>query len=146
MCLGSQYFFIKNGTLFKTQQKVEGLLQNVEIEMPSKKQLLYGMAEIFKALGDVRRLQILYMLQGREYPVSHIAKSISDVTRGAISQHLKVLKRTKLVKFRNEQTKHFYCLDPKPFQSVQRLISQLNKNDSWPEKAQNQIYQNIKKP
>ncbi|MBL4796000.1 MAG: winged helix-turn-helix transcriptional regulator [Oleispira sp.] len=114
--------------------------------MPSKKQLLYGMVEIFKALGDIRRLQILYMLQGREYSVSHIAKFIPDVTRGAISQHLQVLKRTKLVKRRNEQTKHFYRLDPKPLQIVQHLIYQLNKNDSWPEKAQNQVYQNIKKP
>lgn len=91
--------------------------------MPSKKQLLYGMAEIFKALGDIRRLQILYMLQGREYPVNHISKSIPGITRAAISQHLQVLKKTKLVKCRNEQTKHIYCLNPKSLQAVQRLIS-----------------------
>lgn len=56
-------------------------------------------ADVFKALGDPTRLKIVMMLssEGRMLCVNAIARELG-ISPSAVSQHLKILKQTKLVK------------------------------------------------
>ena len=62
---------------------------------------LYDLAELFKIFGDSTRIKILYALLEGELCVCDIAK-LMEVTQSAVSHQLRVLKSSKLVKFRRE--------------------------------------------
>ena len=71
-------------------------------------EVLYDLAELFKIFGDSTRVKILYaLLEAEELCVCDIA-SLMDVTQSAVSHQLRVLKNSKLVKFRKEG-KTVYC-------------------------------------
>lgn len=81
---------------------VKGLLPPDEI--------LYDLAELFKIFGDSTRVKILYsLLEERELCVCDIA-GLMEVTQSAVSHQLRVLKNSKLVKFRREGKTVFYSL------------------------------------
>jgi DNA-binding transcriptional ArsR family regulator len=63
--------------------------------------LLERQAEICKALGHVKRLQIVYLLQDREMAAGEIAAAL-DTTAANVSQHLNALKQAGLVASRRE--------------------------------------------
>lgn len=52
--------------------------------------------QIFKALGDETRLKILIILSRRRICAKGIAKHL-DISEGAVSQHIKVLKETGII-------------------------------------------------
>ena len=60
--------------------------------------------EVFEAMAQPKRREILRLLSGRELSAGEIASRFS-VTQPAISQHLKVLKEVGLVSERREGTK-----------------------------------------
>src|SRR3979411_2751997 len=60
--------------------------------------------EVFEAMAQPKRREILRLLSGRELSAGEIASRFS-VTQPAISQHLKVLKDVGLVSERREGTK-----------------------------------------
>ena len=70
---------------------------------------LYDLAELFKIFGDSTRVKILYALLESELCVCDIAK-LMDVSQSAVSHQLRVLKASKLVKFRREGKTIFYSL------------------------------------
>ena len=71
-------------------------------------EVLYDLAELFKIFGDSTRVKILYaLLEAEELCVCDIA-SLMDVTQSAVSHQLRVLKSSKLVKFRRERR----CITP----------------------------------
>lgn len=70
---------------------------------------LYDLAELFKIFGDSTRVKILYALLESELCVCDIAK-LMDVSQSAVSHQLRVLKASKLVKFRREGKAIFYSL------------------------------------
>lgn len=70
---------------------------------------LYGLADLFKVFGDPTRIRILYALSAGELCVCDIA-SVLSMTQSAISHQLRVLKQTKLVKFRREGKTVYYSL------------------------------------
>lgn len=82
-------------------ERVRGLLPRDET--------LYDLAELFKIFGDSTRVKILYALLESELCVCDIAK-LMDVTQSAVSHQLRVLKASKLVKFRREGKTIFYSL------------------------------------
>lgn len=73
-------------------------------------EVLYGLAEIFKVLGDYTRVRILQALSMDEHCVCDLA-ALLEITESAVSHQLRLLRAAKLVKFRKEGKIVFYCLD-----------------------------------
>ncbi len=93
-------------------ERVRGLLPRDET--------LYDLAELFKIFGDSTRVKILYALLEGELCVCDIAK-LMEVTQSAVSHQLRVLKTSKLVKFRREGKTVYYSLAD---EHVTRILSQ----------------------
>jgi DNA-binding transcriptional ArsR family regulator len=78
----------------------------------------YAHAErVLDALGDPTRRAVFFRLRGRSRSVGDIAEGL-NVTRSAVSQHLKVLKDARLVTARAEGTRRLYAVDPRGIESV----------------------------
>lgn len=71
--------------------------------------LLFDLAELFKVFGDSTRIKILHSLLDTEMNVTEIAENLK-MTQPAISQQLRVLKSSGLVKFRREGKSLIYFL------------------------------------
>ncbi len=76
--------------------------------MPEE-ELLYDLAELYKIFGDSTRIRILYTLFEKEMCVNDIAERLS-MTMSAISHQLRILKHSRLVKYRREGKTVFYAL------------------------------------
>jgi DNA-binding transcriptional ArsR family regulator len=61
-----------------------------------------------KALAEPRRREIVRVLWTRELAATDIASCFPDVTRSAISQHLGVLRESRLVIERRDGTRRLY--------------------------------------
>lgn len=81
-------------------------------------------AEIFKALGDVHRLNILKLLRDQEMCGCEIFNKIA-LSQPAISHHLKILRQANLVKSIKEGKMVFYRLDDSGVNMAQQLLSDL---------------------
>lgn len=93
-------------------ERVRGLLPQDEV--------LYDLAELFKIFGDSTRVKILYALLESELCVCDIAR-LMEVSQSAVSHQLRVLKASKLVKFRREGKTIYYSLSD---DHVTRILSQ----------------------
>ncbi len=78
-------------------------------EMMPKDEDLYDLAELYKVFGDSTRIKILYALFEAEMCVCDISRLL-NMTVSAISHQLRVLKQSRLVKFRREGKTVFYSL------------------------------------
>ena len=72
-------------------------------------EILYDLAELFKVFGDTTRIRILYALFEAELCVCDIARLLG-MSQSAISHQLRILKGSKLVKYRREGKTVFYSL------------------------------------
>ena len=72
-------------------------------------EVLYDLAELFKIFGDSTRIKILYALLESELCVCDLA-GVLGLTQSAVSHQLRVLKGSKLVKFRRDGKTVFYSL------------------------------------
>ena len=84
------------------------LISSVNQDMPDE-EMLYDLAELFRIFGDSTRIKILYVLFEAEMCVCDIAELL-HMTQSAISHQLRVLKQSKLVKFRREGKTIYYSL------------------------------------
>lgn len=82
--------------------------RNLDEIMPNE-ELLYDLADLFKIFGDTTRIKILYALRESEMCVSAIAELL-NMNQSAVSHQLKILKQSKLVKFRRDGKTVFYSL------------------------------------
>ena len=73
-------------------------------------EVLYDLAELFRVFGDTTRIKILYALFENELCVNDIAQCL-NTTPSAVSHQLRILKSSKLVRFRREGKTVFYALD-----------------------------------
>ena len=95
-------------------------IRQVREKLP-REEVLYDLAELFKIFGDSTRVKILYaLLEVEELCVCDIA-GLMDVTQSAVSHQLRVLKNSKLVKFRREGKTVYYSLADG---HVARILSQ----------------------
>ena len=69
-----------------------------------------SLTNIFKALSDPTRARIIYILSQSSLCVCDIS-TILDMTQSSISHHLRVLRDTKLVKFKREGKLVVYSID-----------------------------------
>ena len=83
-------------------------LSKIEADMPDE-EMLYDLAELYKIFGDSTRIKILYALFEAELCVYDIARLLK-MTQSAISHQLRILKQSKLVKFRRDGKTVYYSL------------------------------------
>ena len=86
----------------------DDVVSRVMHDMPAE-ETLYDLAELYKVFGDTTRIKILYALFEAELCVCDIAQLLS-MSQSAISHQLRVLKQSRLVKFRREGKTVFYSL------------------------------------
>ena len=89
------------------------------LETQPEDEYLYDLAELFKVFGDTTRIKILYALLESELCVGDIAQ-ILGLSQSAVSHQLRILKDSKLVKFRRNGKIIFYSLDD---EHVRNMIS-----------------------
>ncbi len=86
---------------------------------------------VFSALADENRRKILVMLSKESMHVNAIAGKFR-ISRPAVSKHLKILDRSKLITFKKEGRERYYSLNPKPIRSVFEWLKFYDK--FWDEK------------
>ncbi len=70
-------------------------------------------ADLFKALGDVTRMNIIALLASGErekVSVTELAKAMG-ITQPAASQHLRILKNVRIVRARKEGNRIYYAFN-----------------------------------
>jgi len=77
--------------------------------------------DAFAALAEPRRREILRLVSVAELSVGDIARRF-DVTRPAISQHLRVMKEAGLVTERRDGTKRFYRAKPETIAELRAYL------------------------
>ena len=80
--------------------------------------------EVFKALSDPTRRQILKLLQRGSRSAGELAESF-DITKGSLSHHFSVLKGAELVRTRREGQQIIYSLNTSVFEDVAALVLEL---------------------
>lgn len=85
-------------------------------ELPDD-EVLYDLAELFRVFGDSTRIKILYALFESELCVGDIARLL-NLTQSSVSHQLRLLKASKLVKFRREGKAVYYSLDDDHVRSI----------------------------
>jgi DNA-binding transcriptional ArsR family regulator len=73
------------------------------------------------ALGDATRRRVFLRLRNGTRSVREIAGGM-NVSRPAVSQHLKVLKAARLVLVRSEGTRRLYAIDPGGLEAMRRWL------------------------
>ena len=75
----------------------------------------------FRAFADPTRRAVLRYLLGRPHTVNELADYF-DVTRPAISKHLRVLRRARVVQERRDGRNRIYELDPDGLRAVREYF------------------------
>lgn len=90
---------------------------NVIKEKMLDEEVFYEISDLFKLFSDSTRIKILWALSIKELCVCDIADSLG-MTQSAISHQLRLLKQSKLVKFRKEGKIVYYSLDDEHVHSI----------------------------
>jgi len=91
------------------------------------------MAQIFKALGDETRLEILVALVGKEMCVCDILDAFR-LSQPAISHHLKVLKQAGVLVDSRDGKWIYYSVNPEILELVQGLLQDVIKKSEKKER------------
>jgi DNA-binding transcriptional ArsR family regulator len=92
--------------------QIKSINEKAVKEVKSKmldKDILIGISDNFKMLGDPTRIQILYALARRELCVCDLT-AVLDMSQSAISHQLRLLRTKNMVKFRKEGKMVYYNL------------------------------------
>jgi len=87
------------------------IIAKVRKKLPNE-ELLLDLAELFKVFGDSTRIKIINALLYSEMCVCDLAV-LFGMSKSAVSHQLRILRQTKLVKFRRNGKVVFYSLDDK---------------------------------
>ena len=83
-------------------------------------------ADVFQVLAEPRRREVLALLAEEERTAGDIAARF-DVTRQAISQHLRILLAAGLIRERRQGTRRWYQARPEGLEEVRAYIEAM-----WP--------------
>ncbi|HET9178738.1 MAG TPA: metalloregulator ArsR/SmtB family transcription factor [Terriglobia bacterium] len=89
----------------------------------SYRSVTYSPDAIFSALADPTRRAVLDLLRRGSLPAGRIAEAF-PVSRPAVSKHLRLLRRARLVRERREGRRRLYELNPAPLRAVDSWIRQ----------------------
>jgi len=78
--------------------------------------------DIIEAIVEPRRREILRLVRDSELPAGEIATRFGDVTRSAISQHLRVLREAGLLSERRDGTRRLYRARPEGFGGLREFL------------------------
>lgn len=78
---------------------------------------------VFRALSDRTRRHLLDRLRGGEQSAGDLASGFK-VSRPAISRHLRLLRRARLVSERREGRARIYTLNPEPLAAVETWLQE----------------------
>ena len=81
---------------------------NLFAEMPDE-ELLFDVADLFKAFSDTTRIKILFALRGGGLSVTEITEAVG-CTQSAVSHQLRTLKQARLVKATRDGKNVIYAL------------------------------------
>jgi DNA-binding transcriptional ArsR family regulator len=81
------------------------------------------MQQALEAIAEPRRRRILELVKNDELPAGEIASAFPDVSRPAISQHLKVLREAGLVTERRQGTSRLYLVRPEGLIDIREFIA-----------------------
>lgn len=76
---------------------------------PDDKELI-NLSELFKMLGDLTRIKIIWTLDNNEMCVCDIA-NVLNMTKSSISHQLAILKNAGIVRYRKSGKEVYYTLD-----------------------------------
>ena len=85
------------------------LVEKVRQKMPDEEPL-YDLAELFKVFGDSTRIRIIWALFEADMCVCDIA-NLLNMSQSAISHQLRVLKNSRLVKYKKSGKTVYYSLN-----------------------------------
>ncbi|MEV2237252.1 metalloregulator ArsR/SmtB family transcription factor [Micromonospora sp. NPDC049891] len=88
------------------------------------------MDDVAAAIADPVRRRILELLRERRLPAGRIAEEF-EISRPAISRHLRVLRDSGLVRDTVVGRQRFYELDPTRFAELVRWLSRFTRTDRW---------------
>jgi len=89
----------------------EDTVAKVQKKMPDE-ELLLNLADLFKVFGDSTRIRIISALLFSRLCVCDLA-ALLGMSKSAISHQLRILRQTKLVKYKREGKVVYYTLDDK---------------------------------
>ena len=78
--------------------------------------------QVFEVLADPIRREIIALLAAGERPAGELSAAF-EVSRPAVSRHLRVLREAGLVRWRSEAQRRIYSLDPRPLAEVDEWLS-----------------------
>lgn len=84
------------------------VIEHAKEHMPDD-DIIYDLSDLFKIFGDSTRLKILCALSNDEMCVCDIANLI-NMTKSSVSHQLRVLKQSRLVKYRKSGKSTYYSL------------------------------------
>ncbi|MDQ2087804.1 metalloregulator ArsR/SmtB family transcription factor [Herbivorax sp. ANBcel31] len=94
----------------------EDIVNKVKKTMP-KEENLYDLADFFKVFGDSTRIKILCALIRCEMCVCDIA-FLLNMTHSSISHQLRILKQSRLVKYRRAGKVVYYSIDDEHIKQI----------------------------
>lgn len=94
----------------------DDFIMSIQDQQPDD-EILYDLAELFKVFGDSTRIKILYSMFENELCVNDIARLL-NLSQSSVSHQLRILKTSKLVKFRREGKSIFYSLDDEHVRAI----------------------------
>src|SRR5436190_13492335 len=82
------------------------------------------MQDVLEAIAEPRRREILRLVHGEELPAGAIAAHFADVSRPAISQHLRVLRDAGLLSERRAGTRRLYRARREGLRGLREFLEQ----------------------
>lgn len=82
--------------------------------------------DVFQAIADPTRRAIIDLLAGQSMPVNRVAANF-DMSRPAVSKHLKILRECGLISVRKEGRKHLCRAKPGRLREVARWTNRYQK-------------------
>jgi DNA-binding transcriptional ArsR family regulator len=104
------------------------------LKSAAKSQRRWGNGDVFLALGDPTRRRIMDLLRDSDRPVHELAETF-EVSRPAISQHLRVLREAGLVVERKVGRERHYRLQAAALREVGAWLARYEK--FWDDKLLN---------
>ncbi|GAE30355.1 ArsR/SmtB family transcription factor [Alkalihalobacillus hemicellulosilyticus] len=78
--------------------------------------------DVFQAIADPTRREVLYLLSNKELTISEITSHF-PISRTAVTKHLKVLSDASLINGKKVGRKRIYQLQPEPLTEVKQWLS-----------------------
>lgn len=89
-------------------------------------------ADFFKVFGDPTRLKILFLLDSGEANVNTISSNLG-ISPSVASQHLKLLRVSRLVRWRKDGKNVIYSLNDEHISKILALGTEHYEETIWPE-------------